>query len=173
MKKANKFIALLLTIAMLLTIVPAQVFAEKPGGQQEETVSGEESTGRKSPVVTELTEERDRYTKVYLHADGTLTAFVSGEPLHYEQDGEWLDIDNTLQVDSVNGQEVLTNTDNEYNVELPKELDSSSEIKISSGDHSISFSVNDMEGIAEIRQEAPPMPMAYGYTSCRQCICPY
>ena len=160
MKKANKYIALLLTIAMLLTIVPAQVFAEEPGGQQEETIFKEESTGRKSPVVTELTEERDRYTKVYLHADGTLTAFVSGEPLHYEQDGEWLDIDNTLQADSVNGRDILTNADNEYNVELPKELDSSSEIKISSGDHSISFSVNGMEGAAEAQQEALPMPMA-------------
>ena len=64
MKEANKYIALLLTIAMLLTIVPRTGFCggTRRAGQQEETIFKEESTGRKSPVVTELTEERDRYT---------------------------------------------------------------------------------------------------------------
>ncbi len=62
--KANKSIARLLTAAMLLTIVPAQVFAEESNGQQVKFTTEEKNTERKSPVVTELTEERDRYTKV-------------------------------------------------------------------------------------------------------------
>lgn len=161
MKKINKFIAFLLTIAMLLTIIPAQVFAEEnqDTAASESLVTGELEE-RKSPIITELTEKRDKFTKVYLHADGTQTAFVSSEPLHYEQEGEWLDIDNTLQETTVSGQDVLTNTDNEYNVELPQELDSNSEIKISNGGHSLSFSIGEVESTVAVQQEAAPMLMA-------------
>lgn len=42
---------------MLLTILLAQVFAEESSGQQEKTISEEESTGRKSPVVAKFTED--------------------------------------------------------------------------------------------------------------------
>lgn len=156
MKKSKKLIAFVLTITMLLTMIPAQVFA----AENENAEISPELSERKSPIVAELTDERDRYMKIYLHADGTQTAFVSSEPLHYMQDDEWLDIDNTLKNTVVDGQNILTNTENEYSVELPMELNDNSEIKISSGDYNLSFAINDMQGTAEAQPETEPMLMA-------------
>ena len=40
---------------------------------------------------------RDRTTKAYLNEDGSITQMVSGEPLHYNVDGTWEDIDLNIQ----------------------------------------------------------------------------
>lgn len=58
--------------------------------------------------------------------------------MHYEEDGELKDIDNTL-VESDADNSVLTNTANAYNVELPEKYTDDSEIKLNYEDNTISF----------------------------------
>src|SRR6056300_610551 len=40
---------------------------------------------------------RDQTTKAFLNEDGSITQMVSGEPLHYNADGTWEDIDLNIQ----------------------------------------------------------------------------
>lgn len=67
----------------------------------------------KEPV--EIISLRSEYEKHFDNGDGTITAFVSTEPLHYYKDGEWVEIDNTLIFDE-NGKYI--NTSNPMNVTL-------------------------------------------------------
>ena len=47
----------------------------------------------------EILSMRSEYEKHYDNGDGTITAFIDTAPLHYNVDGEWIDIDNTLVLD--------------------------------------------------------------------------
>ena len=47
----------------------------------------------------EILSMRSEYEKHYDNGDGTITAFIDTVPLHYNVDGEWIDIDNTLVLD--------------------------------------------------------------------------
>lgn len=44
----------------------------------------------------EITSMRSEYEKHYDNGDGTYTAYIDTMPLHYYEDGKWIDIDNTL-----------------------------------------------------------------------------
>ena len=44
----------------------------------------------------EVVSMRSEYEKHYDNGDGTYTAYIDTVPLHYYENGEWLDIDNTL-----------------------------------------------------------------------------
>lgn len=87
--------------------------------------------------ANELVEERDKYTKVYKTTQGTKKAIISSTPIHYEQNGVWHEIDNTLVEDP--DKEVYTNTDNFFEVEIPKELTADSPISIEKDDFSLNF----------------------------------
>lgn len=47
----------------------------------------------------EVVSMRSEYEKHYDNGDGTYTAYIDTVPLHYYENGEWLDIDNTLMQD--------------------------------------------------------------------------
>ena len=72
-----------------------------------------------SSAADELTNEaielRTEFEKHFNNYDGTMTAYVSPIPLHYNNNGEWVEIDNTL-IEDANGNYV--NADNPMRVTL-------------------------------------------------------
>ena len=66
----------------------------------------------------EVVSMRSEYEKHYDNGDGTYTAYIYTVPLHYYENGEWLDIDNTLIQDE-NGKYV--NRSNSMKVTLSPE----------------------------------------------------
>lgn len=66
----------------------------------------------------EVVSMRSEYEKHYDNGDGTYTAYIDTVPLHYYENGEWLDIDNTLIQDE-NGNYV--NRSNSMKVTLSSE----------------------------------------------------
>ncbi|MBE6760817.1 MAG: DNRLRE domain-containing protein [Ruminococcaceae bacterium] len=91
-------------------------------------------------VVEELEEYRTEFSKTYLKSDGTLEAVVSSNPIHFNEDGEWVEIDSTLETaENEKGEEILQNKKGSFNVELPAELQNSSEIAIEKGKNKISI----------------------------------
>ncbi|MFJ9554106.1 DNRLRE domain-containing protein [Nocardiopsis sp. NPDC101807] len=55
-----------------------------------------EISGFDPDTSVELVEEREEYSRTYENEDGTLATDFSLEPLHYEEDGSWEQIDTTL-----------------------------------------------------------------------------
>ena len=95
---------------------------------------------KEADILCEVTEKRDAYTKVYKKTDGTYTAVMSKLPLHFLENGEWKDIDNTLL--KKNG--VLSNSSNSFDVSFPEKMIENSDIQIEKNGSVISFAVNDI-----------------------------
>lgn len=124
-KNAKKFISALLTVVLVTAVFPISTYANEV--EEADTVQ-----------VSEVQESRDLYSKTYETSEGTNVVISTAVPMHYEEDGELKDIDNTL-VESDSDNSVLTNTANAYNVELPEKYTDDSEIKLNYDSNTISF----------------------------------
>ncbi|WP_143242308.1 hypothetical protein [Bhargavaea cecembensis] len=109
---------------------------EEPGKSLEHKFQGE---NRKQ--IREIPAMRNRNSKVFSDEEGNYFAEVYLDPIHFEENGEWLDIDNTLK-DSETGT-VFENTDNEFSVEFPKQLfsESSEILSYETGGHVMEMSL--------------------------------
>lgn len=151
MKKSLKILSVFLAVLTFFSILSAAtpVFAEdvneyiadKEYTEKLLTEVVENDTEEKAPIVKEIEEKREENKKVYLREDGTYTAVISKTPVHYEKDGEWIDIVNDLKTDG----DVVTNTAGNFNVEFPKEISEDDEIKIENGKETITFSIVETE----------------------------
>ena len=84
-----KVIAAILTVIMIAGILPMTVLAEEFNETQlMKTVEIESDIKEKSPIVGEVTDNRDENTKVFERRDGSYTALITSEPIHYEDNGE-------------------------------------------------------------------------------------
>ncbi len=124
-KNGKKFISALLAVVLITTVFPISTYAA-------------ETEDSDDIQVSEVEESRDLYSKTYETSQGTNVVISTAVPMHYEEDGELKDIDNTL-VESDADNSVLTNTANAYNVELPEKYTDDSEIKLNYEDNTISF----------------------------------
>ena len=69
--------------------------------------------------VAEIVSLRSEYGKQFANDDGTITSYINTVPIHYFEDNEWKEIDNTLIKDK-NGD--YTNKSNSYNIHLPSSM---------------------------------------------------
>lgn len=173
-KKITKILSVILSVLLFIGIVPVQVFAQVADTLEQavsvsetETVSEEISTeDAQSEILYEVTEERDEYTKVYRKSDGSYTAMLSSQPLHYLQSGKWVDIDNTL---TASGENSFTNTDNPLAVALPETLSSESGVTLTQNGYSMEFSLEQAQESGVVLQEAS-QPIADNGTPLAQEI---
>ena len=136
-----KVIAVILTVIMIVGILPMTVLAEEFNETQlMKTVEIESDKKEKSPIVGEVTDKRDENTKVFERRDGSYTAVITSEPIHYDDNGEWKEIDNTL----VRTNNKITNKENNFSVDFPTSIDSNSTVSVADGDSTLSFSMNNI-----------------------------
>ena len=88
---------------------------------QKETISATDEIISVKPtqIVSEITEKRTEYAKEYMLGNGMRMAVVYPDAVHYQEDGKWQDIDNTL-IAKTDG--VLTNTAGDWKVSFPQQL---------------------------------------------------
>ena len=126
--RATKLRALFLAFVFSLYLVPTEVLAAEVGSQS--AVQAEIDTGtaaEENPeIVTELAEGRGRFQKEYLLSNGQRMLAVYPTAVHYEEDGEWKEIDNTLQREQRGSEDVYRNTAGAWDVTLPASLDGGS-----------------------------------------------
>jgi len=120
-----------------------------------ETDAVSPNDGTAASVVSEDTAKRDASVKTFLMSDGSYEAVMYSQPVHYQQDGQWVDIDNTLTSETLNG-DLLTGdvtkngnaangkaywktTANDFTVELPASLDTASPVMVSHNGKDIRF----------------------------------
>lgn len=111
----RKFLCFLLVALMVIQTLPLEAFAatDEPiiatdeNGTPLEIVNdgradkgGDPETGEDRTILGELDDQRDEYEKHFRLSDGSNMAVSYPIPVHYEENGEWEDIDNTLQLSS-------------------------------------------------------------------------
>lgn len=118
-------------------------------------LNGESISG---DAVRELTSYREEYSKSFIHSDHSVTVATYPQAVHYEKDGTWIPIDNTLRY--VAGKENgYINTSNSFRVHLSEYADSKELLSISEEEGKISLSyintlkspvVTDLDGEANL-----------------------
>ena len=158
MKTCKKLMAVFLTIATLIGIFSCAttVFAEEyneyadnKAYQESLLTEAVEAEGEQSEIVCEVPEKRDEYSKTYKRADGSFTSVISKTPIHKFENGEWEEINNTLETND----DAINNIDGAFDVEFPETISENEQITVSNNGESIAFSVNGIEAAAGAIEE--------------------
>ncbi len=109
-------------------------------GEPEIPVPVEAVKKEEAEIVAEIVENRDEFSKEYLLDNGQQLLMVYPTAVHYEEDGNWMEIDNTLKAELVDGVQMYSNTSGEWDVKLPQEISKDNAVHITKGENSLSFS---------------------------------
>ncbi len=158
MRTSKKLLAVLLTIATIIGIFSCAttVFAEEyneytdnKAYQENLLTEAVETEREQAEIVCEIPEKRDEFSKTYKRADGSFTSVVSKTPIHKLENGEWEEINNTLETKS----EAISNIDGAFDVEFPETITENEQITVSNNGESIAFSVNGIDNATGVVTE--------------------
>ena len=130
--RATKLLALFLAFVFSLYLVPTEVLAAEIGSQSavQAEIDTETAAEENPEIVTELAEGRGRFQKEYLLSNGQRMLAVYPTAVHYEEDGEWREIDNTLRREQRGNEDVYRNTAGAWDVTLPASLDGGGAVEL-------------------------------------------
>lgn len=132
-KKVCKMItAAALSLLFVFSIIPASAL---------DSLSVEETAAK---IVGEVTEMREESVKYFLCDDGSYIAATYAAPVHYNENGVWKEIDNTLTPSSKSGETVYS-TKGGLNVTVPSDLGSGKRFTATNGSYTISFGVKSID----------------------------
>lgn len=149
-------LAVFLTLAMLIQLLPVQVLAvDEDEFTPEDVVLSEESEDIIAPFEELAAEEsmpadisfevealREENIKQFRMNDGSYIAVQYATPVHYEdENGQWQDIDNTLYFDSVNTAQVYSARNGQENLSFAANLQGGDLFSTSFGDYSVHLSL--------------------------------
>ena len=146
-KICGKMLAVFLVILFVFQTLPLETAAKTLNAinSTEKTEVQEETT-----LLYEITDKREENVKVYKTNFGGYSAYISSVPLHYLDNGEWKDIDNSL---SQNDDGTFSNAANGFEVNLPVALADNSGVSISKDNYSVSFALNDTKDNQNVKVE--------------------
>lgn len=163
-KRFLRLCSIVLAIVMVINMLPMNVLAEElTAGTLDFTINTEEmdiSTDLSGlTVVEEHTESRTEFIKEFMLSNGLQMATVYPTAVHFEKDGEWVDIDNTLQVVGTGLSGTFQNTDGIWNVSFPRQMSSSNNITVTKDGYTLQVG---MQGALFNRGSAlsPPVEVA-------------
>ena len=164
-----RIISFILALIMVLELGPMQVFATEP---DLEPIPESEAANIPMPEVPaptealeipevyiegEVSELRSEYEKHYRLTDGSYMAVQYQVPVHYEDDGQWVDIDNTLEaVTMFSGDSVYQAVNGENIQAFASDLGDGTIMTMANGDHMISMSIWTYDSVEEAVVEDEP-----------------
>ena len=123
----KRLLPIVLSAMLLFSVLPVSASAN------------DESTNEvASKIVREVVELREESVKHFLCEDGSYIAVSYAEPVHYEKNGEWLEIDNTLVLSNKN---TYVPKSNDLAVSIPQSFSGGGQITATNDGHTISFGV--------------------------------
>ena len=133
--RRQKFLAFFLAIALSLTLIPAQVLAieidqRKESLQIERAEAASAEPAQDAEIVSEIPSGRDAYQKEFLLSNGQRMLAVYPTAVHYQENGQWEEIDNTLRAERQNGSTVYRNTAGAWDVALPAQMDARQAVSV-------------------------------------------
>ncbi len=114
----------ILIVAIILTILPHNVFAVSEQDQVAEITQQEQPGSPEEPVtrIGEITAKRERNKKFYLNSDATITAEIYAGSIHYQESGTWQEIDNTIIEDKSVAELPLRNKGNDFQLRFARQF---------------------------------------------------
>ena len=147
----KKLLSLFLALTLAMQLLPVQAMAAELQESKSLTVEDRETTVTEdATIVAEVPSGRDEFQKEFILSNGLRMISINGSAVHYQEDGEWKEIDNTLLPISATGA-VLTgraaqtstvaykNTAGIWDVKLPASLNSGSAVEVRKDGYTLSF----------------------------------
>lgn len=139
-----KLCSSLLCLILLVNMLPMRILADEfqQSITQTETIEATDNAASVKPaeIVSEIAEKRTKYAKEFMLGNGTRMAVVFPDAVHYQSDGKWEEIDNTLTAKTAG---VLTNTAGQWKVSFPQQLTQTKQITIEKDGYTLSFGMAD------------------------------
>lgn len=147
MKAAKKSIAIFLAIITILTTfsaaMPAFAAGNLFGKGTDEFYAQEEMT---SKIVSEVTELRNEYEKHFVCEDGSFVVATYNDPVHYKENGQWKEIDNSLKLTDDkkdgSGKSMYAPKAGIVDVEIPQSFSNGQKVSATNKGYTISFGAN-------------------------------
>ena len=147
MKAVKKSIAIFLAIITIMTTFSAAMPAFAAGnlfGKNTDDIYVQEEMISK--IVSEVTELRNEYEKHFVCEDGSFVVATYNDPVHYKEDGQWKEIDNSLKLTAdakgSSGKSVYTPKAGIVDVEIPQSFSNGQKVSATNKGYTISFRAN-------------------------------
>ena len=137
--KLFRICSFLLVIVLLVNLLPASVLAEELQAAQTEKLQAVQQESTKTQIVEEVTKNRTQYSKEFMLSSGMHMAVLYPEAVHFEKDGQWEEIDNTLKAAVSTKGSSYTNTAGVWQVTFPQSMTKESAVTITKDGYTLSF----------------------------------
>ncbi len=149
--RMRKFFAILGIIAILGSLLPNipktyaysipedESIQETTDTIQYPTTTDEDFDISNIELLGEVESMRTENTKTFQRVDGSFVVALYSNSVHYQKDGQWKNINNSLSLESED--ETYTNQENAFSVKFPKSLEENKSIKLTMDDYAISWSI--------------------------------
>ena len=142
-----------LVLVMLINLLPIQAIALETQSAQEtvtedatiqtagsiDVVLDEEQSLEDATILLEVVENRTEFTKEYKLSNGMHMAIVYPEAVHFQEDGQWKDIDNTLKTKGSGESATYATTAGAWSAEFPQNLRDGAQVSITKDGYTVSF----------------------------------
>lgn len=129
-KAVKRGISYILSFLLLFELIPVTAYADEidadPPYTDEiivEEYANNTASSEKAEIVEEIETLRDEYQKVFLLESGMTLATIYPFSVHYENNGKWDEIDNTLVLKEEEERSAYHNTVGVWDISLPSALD--------------------------------------------------
>lgn len=154
-KLSQKLMAVILSVLMTVSAAPLQSMAEEAlssepvssepivAQQPDESSEEEQIEPAEAEIVREIEAAREESVKRFQMSDGTILAAQYPSAVHYLEDGQWKDIDNSLTEESaVDGddEDGYQSAENPLQVKFAKKYDAKKLVKIKMDNYQLSWS---------------------------------
>lgn len=147
MNAVKKSIAIFLVIITILSTfsVATPVFAAGNlfGKTTDDFYVQEEMT---SKIASEVTELRNEYEKHFVCEDGSFVVATYNDPVHYKENGQWKEIDNSLKLTADkkdgSGKSMYSPKAGIVDVEIPQSFSNGQKVSATNKGYTISFGAN-------------------------------
>ena len=152
-KMWKRAISSILTVLLMFELIPVQAYAAVSYEETEETAVYDSQEGdlsveenddidlTKTVLTEEISDRRDEYQKEFMMENGMRLAAVYPMAVHFERDGEWEEIDNTLVPGISEEGEIYRNKEGMWDVCLPQEIDENRNITLTHDGYTLSFRI--------------------------------
>lgn len=148
-----KMIAFSLSLILVIQMVPLSSIAT----QLNVLISEKESTKNEdlnsyAKIVEEVEQLREEKAKYFICEDGSYIAASYSEPIHYEENGEWKEINNELElstnVKSRIGNAMYVPKSGAFDIQIPQSFSDGQKISTTNKGYSIKFGVSQSSNVS-------------------------
>ncbi len=143
LKCISVVLSVLIFMGVFTTAYPTLAAYVTEGSEEASPNEASGSLKQNVEILDEITELRKKDVKYFRQSDGSILAAQYGYPVHYEKNGEWLEIDNSLAAttEKETGASKFKTKNTDKPVELPQSLkaDGSQKISVETNGYEIEF----------------------------------